>query len=182
MDQFRGSLDPFSGKTTSYRVHDYHTIHLHLHSACALLFNQQLAPSFNMTVPLPPPISSFYVHLKKREFLACVLRSPHLPGAPFCRSSSNIHPLPLSLRDHYCQSCYWPEDGDGCMVLLFQSFFFFLLYLCIIHRHTTTTPFKESGLKQNDSLFFFLFFLEIIKSAVPGLTVGNSEAIKVSLF
>lgn len=117
-----------------------------------------------MTVPHPPPISSFYVHLKNREFLANVLQSPHLPEAPFCCPHQTFI-LSLCLSEIITAS---PVIGRNTVMdvwcfcfrgifffFLFFFFFFFLLYLCIIHHHTTTTLFKESGLKQNDCLFFW---------------------------
>lgn len=65
------------------------------------------------------------------------------PMSPILPSSSNIHCLSLSLKDHYCQGYDWTH-GDGCMALLFHRvfIFYFLLYRCIIHHHTTV-PFER---------------------------------------
>lgn len=51
------------------------------------------------------------------------------PMSPILPSSSNIHCLSLTLKDHYCQ-CYDWTHSDGCMAPLFQRVFFIYIY-CI---------------------------------------------------
>ncbi len=93
------------------------------HSVCTfmLLFKQQLALSFEADCTAPPPsISSSTC----KGGIPCMCSAvPLPPRSHILPSSSNIHPLSLSLRDHYCQYYDWPEHRDGCMVLLFQGFF-----------------------------------------------------------
>lgn len=81
------------------------------------------------------------------------------PMSPILPSSSNIHCLSLSLKDHYCQ-CYDWTHSDGCMALLFQRFFFFY---CIAALFIVTPPFrlKESAMKLMS--FFSLLVEESLK-------------------
>lgn len=103
------------------------------------LFYKQIHPSFSADYA-----TSILSRSTRKGGIPCMC-STVPPMSPILPSSSKIHCLSSSLRDHYRQSYDWSEHSDGCMALLFLRL---LLYLCIIHHHSTLL--EESGLE----LFF----------------------------
>lgn len=131
------SLETVRG--TSNQFPDYYTIHL-IKYDFMLLFYKQIDPSLN--ADCATSISSS--RSTRKGGIPCMC-STVPPRSPILPSSSNIHCLSLSLRDHYCQFYDWTHS-DGCMVLLFQSIFIVSLHYSSSHHHTVKRKWPETPL------------------------------------
>ena len=189
MDQFRRSLDrrhtampTFSGKTTSYRVLDYRTIHL-IQRVLFCSTNSLLHLSIWLCPiphPSPPSMSTWKTGNSLQTFSSPLTsQKPH--SAVLIKHSSSLFVSQRSLLPVLllAGTRWWMYGAFVSEVFFFFPLFLFFFFIVSLHyssshhHHTVQREWPETK--------WLSFFLEIIKSAVPGLTVGISEAIKVTL-